>query len=58
MKVTTGELLEEAADLVEQIKDEVNPEGGHDMDSFDSLIARITIIKEVIVTAKHVEYKL
>lgn len=58
MKVTTGELLEEAADLVEQIKPEVNPEGGHDMDTFDSLIARMRIITQLLVTAKHVEYKL
>jgi hypothetical protein len=58
VKVTTAELLEEAADLVEQIKEEVNPDGGHDMDTFDSLIARMRIITQVIVTAKHVEYKL
>jgi hypothetical protein len=57
VKITTEALLAEAVDMVDQVKDEINPEDGHDMDTFDILIARFRIITETLVTAKWVEYK-
>lgn len=58
MKVTTEELLSEASDMVKDIRDDIAPEEGHSTDSFDALIARLEIIKQTIVTAKWVEYRL
>ena len=56
MKVTSKELMEEASDMVAELGDAVNPDEGHDRDSFDSLIARLEIIKQTVITAKYVEY--
>jgi hypothetical protein len=58
VKVTTEELLAEAADMLNDIKDDIAPEEGHSTDSFDALIARLEIIKQTVMTAKHIEYKL
>ena len=56
MKVTAEQLLAEAADLIAELADEINPEDGHDRNSFDLLIARLEIIKQTVITAKYVEY--
>jgi hypothetical protein len=57
VKVTTELLLTEAVDMVDQVRDEINPTDGHDMDTFDHVISRLRIIMETVVTAKHIEYK-
>jgi hypothetical protein len=58
VKVTTEELLSEAADMVNDVKGDIAPNEGHSTDSFDALIARLEIIKQTVVTAKWVEYRL
>lgn len=58
MKVTTEELLSEATEMVRDVQDEISPGEGHSTDSFDALIARLEIIKQTVVTAKWVEYRL
>lgn len=58
MKITTEELLAEASEMVNEVKGDIAPNEGHSTDSFDTLIARLEIIKQTVVTAKWVEYRL